>query len=268
MPGTEDTPDELDSLMADLDTQDSSATQSGTSAQPGGQWDPSSARTGTSSHGASETSNQAKRLLAGRFQNERDLEKSYLEMRKERDSKFVPKLKVLEEIVKNPALHQLAQQNPAIRAALAKAGYQLAEEEEEAQGMDEEEDESSPLYQLQLEVQTMKLQQQYQRQYDSFVHKLGRGLTEEEHQAVVGKLKAIDGLSVEEAWMLTPHYAKQVAREREKAVAEATRKAKPRRPMPHAQAMPGEKLDLKKHPGQMNEREAEAFLNQIIDRTS
>ena len=189
-----------------------------------------------------------------------DWEKRYRAARPELD-RVKSKMSVLEEIIKGPEIQKLAQTNPQIRQALAKAGYELAQEQErEAAG----EKEPQP---WELEVATLREELILDRQLTGLSRQIGRDLAREELMEILDVKKHIGGLSVEQAWNLTPSFRKHLKAAEEKRFDEFKKKNIPARPKPPVPLMPGQTLDMKKAVTEMNDAERQEKIAEILART-
>lgn len=255
MPGTEGTPDEIDSLMGGLTSEGSAEAPSSADSQSL----PESMRP---SHGDS----QQQRLFGGKYQKLEDFEKAHKSLRGEFDKRST-KLNALESILDKPWLRERASSDPEIRDALAKAGYDLAlEEEEQAQEASGEQEwdgnEDDPRFVRQYVDQKFRIRDEKA----DLQEQLGRKFTPEEWKEISQIYVDIEGVSVKQAWMLSEGYQRQVKAAEDKRFAEATKRSQVNRPRPPAQLMAGQKaLDLKKDVTQMNDAERRAYVTKLVE---
>lgn len=247
-----DAPDEIEALLNDATSDGGQAAEHG---------DPSSdqleaiqKKPGT--HGES----------AGKTQ-EPDWKARFTEFKKQYDP-VAKRKNELESILRNPELLKFAKQNPQLADALAKAGFSHADdvtEQDEADGIrsDEWDPQNNPMH----AVAEMKINYEFDRQEQAFERKLGRELKGEEKQAIYSKINKIRGLSIEEAYTLTPFFAKAQKEAEERRLQEALKKLPAgRRPAPRDPFNSGKNLDLKKDVRDMKDpSEVAAKLQELMD---
>ena len=173
----------------------------------------------------------------------------------------------LKEALKNPQLFQQLSKDPNLAPILAKMGIQAQEEElEEELEADEFGNEQANLPpQLQKLAQQMKVDLAYNaldREKWSFERKLGRSMTPEESDSVMGIIAKADSLTVSEAWKLAFH-DKLLKEAAEKAAAKNPQNGNRPRPLPPG--IPGAKLDLKKNIADMSRDEWRESVRQSPD---
>ena len=151
-----------------------------------------------------------------------------------------------------------------------KAGIARAEEEDEGtEGEDSATEEGAwnpegnPMH----AVLEMKLSYKWDREEAALERELGRDLTQEEKNGIYAKLQIVRGLSVKEAFTLTPAYAKIAKAAEDKRVEAAIKKLPPgRRPPPPNAFSSGQKIDLKKDVRQLgSDEEKAAVIRDILD---
>lgn len=158
----------------------------------------------------------------------------------------------LKEALKNPELFAKFSKDPNLSSILAKMGIRQQnedldkelDEERAAQGQD---DPKTLAQEIRLERETTKLE----REEWKFERKLGRPVSEEERDQVLGVIARAPDLTYDEAWKLAFH---------EKMLKEAQLKAgagrqQGNRPAPLPPGIPGIKLDPKKSVGDMGPAE-------------
>ena len=195
-----------------------------------------------------------------------DYQKRYEAMRPEFDKRS-QKLKSLESLVTNPEIQKLAQTNPALAQALAKAGYKLAEEQAQEDGggaADDEEYWHTP--EGRQDVMEAKAELRYEME-DFAMQALGRRFNATEQAQVKSMIAKAGALTVEEAWSITPAAkAMRLAGEQKRlseVQARGGRGGSRPRPTPNALGGGAEKIDLKKHPSQFSDAEKREFLSNL-----
>lgn len=204
-------------------------------------------------------------LLAGKYKTAQELEKAY-KLRDSQASQFQTKAQKLEALIQNPRLMALAQQDPQLREALGKLGYQIrqedTQEERESGGEGWNGDENDPRFQIAVSEQRQELRWEL----FEFGQQRGKALSPEEQREVKRVIGMAPKLTVEQAYRLTPFYEKDVkAREDARIAALEKRAAKGGRPAPNPGLPGGQKLDLKKSVLEMNDAERRAFIQQTIE---
>ena len=256
MPGTDGTPDEIDTLINGLTNEGSAEGQSSADSQSL----PSALQ--PSSHGDS----QQQRLFGGKYQKIEDFEKAHKSLRGEFDKRST-KLNSLESILNNPQFRQIASSDPQMRDALAKAGYNLAAEEEAQAAEDSGDvewdgDESHPAFVRQYVDNRFRIMEER----SDLQEKIGRKLTSEEWSEIKQIYVDVEGVNVRQAWMLSDSYQKHLKLAEDKRFESTQKRTATNRPRPPSQLMAGQKpLDLKKDPTQMNDQERRAFIMKQIE---
>lgn len=171
-------------------------------------------------------------------------------------------LKQLKAALKDPAKLAQFQRDPAMAPILAKLGIQQAQEEFEAEEAEQDSQEFTPESFIQ-QLQVQSAQTALDREEWNFERKLGRPVTDDEHNAVMKIITRAGTLSYAEAWKLAFHDKMlREAQARQKAEVE---KLKSPRPRPSAGFIPGVKMDLKKPLTQMTNAEAREHLRNSED---
>lgn len=200
-------------------------------------------------------------------QPEQDWKARFTELKKRYDP-VAQKRNELEAILKNPELLKFAKQNPQLSEALRKAGFSYADDvadEYEREGVPTEsfDPERNPMHR----VAQLEMSIEYDRQELAFERKLGRDLKPEEKQAVYAMIHKIPRLNIEQAYTLTPFFAKAQKEAEEKRLQEALKKLPAgKRPAPRDPFNAGRNLDLKKDVRDMKDpAEIAAKLQDIMD---
>lgn len=261
MPGTEgDAPDALDDLIAQ--TADDGSSQNGQEAtmralQP-------------QENGAAGQEGKP-RLIFGKYKDLAAAEVGHKSLRSELDKRG-SKIKSYESILSNPKLHALAAQDPEVREALAKIGFNLAEAETEeyaksvgAQEESEGFDPRASYEELQREVGVMKASMSLKEEMLDFQDTLGRKLTSEEKREIFGIIKDNANLPIQQAWKLTSAYEKSIREREEKAAQGAAGRSRIPRPRPPSPLTPGQQqIQSGKDVTKMSRSEAENYLQEIL----
>lgn len=253
LPGEGGGQEDLDRMITDLEN------DAGTQAEESGYSEQNVSPELLAPSKGSETAERTSARPTSKPSGSQDWEKRYKSIRPEYD-RTRSKMSVLEGIIKNPKFHALAETNPEIREALAKAGYELASEQER---QDEGEGEVSP---ERLEIETLRHEMILDRQLNGLSKSLGRDLQRQELMEILDIKKHIGGLSVEQAWQLTPSYQKHLKTAEDKRFEDFKKKASVNRPRPTAPIMPGQTLDMKKSVTEMNDAERQAKIADILSR--
>lgn len=171
----------------------------------------------------------------------------------------------LKQALSDPAKAAKLASDPAWADIMAKLGIEQAEQElaaqeveAAAQGRDYSKlpnELQQFVYDQQVQAESIKLD----REEWSFERKLGRPLTNEEHNAVMEVISRAHTLTFEEAWKLA-HHDKLLRDAAEKAKAKGANGAQPNRPPPRPGFVPGVKLDLKKPVTDMSNAEFREHL--------
>lgn len=167
-------------------------------------------------------------------------------------------LKQLKAALKDPAKLAQFQRDPAMAPILAKLGIQQAEEELEAEeaGAQDGQEMTPESFMQQLSIDRAGLS--LEREEWAFERKLGRPITDDEHDAVMRIIGRAGTLTYAEAWKLAFHDKMlRAAQERQKQEREKLTRPKPG---PGAHFIPGIKMDLKKPLNQMSPAEAREHL--------
>lgn len=263
MPGTNGgEPDEIDAILNEVGNDDGSA--EGQSFDPGS--NSLTTQEPAKSHGAPANAANGKAQ-----QPTVDYKSRFVELKKQYDP-VAQRKNQLEEILKNPELLNLAKTNPRLKDALIKAGFTKAEEEEEAyqaNGPQVDDGKWDPENNPMHRVQELELNYKYDREEAALERELKRDLTEDEKTAIYEKLSVVRGLSVREAFTLTPQYQKALKAAEDRRVQEAIAKLPPgRRPKPNPFGS-GQKLDLKKDVRELKgDEERASFIQNILDNNS
>lgn len=176
-------------------------------------------------------------------------------------------LNQLKAALKDPAKAAALANDPQWAPIMAKLGIQQASEE-----IDREEQEDKlagrDYSKLPPELQTFIYDQQVEaagykldREEWAFERKLGRAVTDEEHNAVMRIIARAQDLTYEEAWKLANH-DKLLKEAAQKANAKGANGNQPNRPAPRPGFVPGVKLDLKKSITDMSKAEFREHLKQ------
>lgn len=206
----------------------------------------------------------AGKLLAGKYKTPQELEKAY-QARDKQAGQALSKLQRLEQMVQNPKFQQWAQNDPEIREALGKLGYEMRREEalqEAQQGEEWDGDENAPEFKMAV------LEAKNELRWDlfHFGQQRGKPLAPDEERAIREVLTASPRLTVQQAWKLTPNYDKEVKSREDSRVSEMEKRFRPKgRPQPNPLALPGQKIDLKKGVTEMNDAERRAYLSKIVE---
>lgn len=166
-------------------------------------------------------------------------------------------VKQLKAALKDPRKLAQFQKDPEMAPILAKLGIQQAEEEVEAEEAEANSQDQSPesfIEQLQVDRAGLAME----REEWAFERKLGRPITDEEHDAVMRIIARAGTLSYAEAWKLAFH-DKMLRELQQKQKQEAEKRNRPK-PGPAAGFIPGVKMDLKKPLSQMSPAEAREHL--------
>jgi len=176
-------------------------------------------------------------------------------------------VKRLKQLLSDPKALQTLSRDPKWAPIIAKLGIQQAEEEaqadEEVAGEAEEEFDWStipePLQKAYRQMEVSQASIGLEREEWAFERKLGRPITDDEHNAVMRLIQKHDQLTYAEAWKLAFHdkMLKEAQAERGKASADKTRP----RPIPGI-GMPGVKMDTKKRVEDMTGAEFREHLRQ------
>jgi len=269
MPSAEgNPPDELGSILSELTGGNESEEGSNTAVTD--LLKPSGAHGGQPQQGQPQQAQPVK-FMGREYKTLADAERDVKSLRKEFDSRS-QKANLLDSMLKNPVYQRLAQTDPEVRDALAKAGYNLAEEEAE-----EDEDSQEEKYyeeawrnpvtrQLLVEHEEFKIE----RQLNGLQDRIGRSVSPEEWTEMKNIMHALPQASVEQAWKLSKGYAKELQMREDKRVEDEIKRrgGTPNRPRPNPAVLPGQKLDLSKPVTQLNDQEKAAKLMEIIARTS
>jgi hypothetical protein len=172
-------------------------------------------------------------------------------------------MNTLKSALKNPEALKYFSKDPQMVQILAKLGIQEATEmrREEEKAIATEEREFDPK-QLYTEIRQERAAMQLDREEMLFERKLGRQVSDEEHNEIFKTISRVPELTYAEAWKLTYH-DKTIKEIQEQAAA----KAKPARPAPtpFSRVVPGVKMDLKKDIGNMTKSEAREAMRQDSD---
>lgn len=171
----------------------------------------------------------------------------------------------LKVALRDPARLKTLLADPQWAAILSKLGIKQAVEDfeqEDEKALQEGPDYSKLPQEMQHFVQEQEVKAagwELDREEWSFERKLGRSVTNEEHDAVMRIIARADNLTYEEAWKLAFH-DKLLKDAHTKAAAGSSQKAKDGRPPPIPGFVPGVKLDLKKPLDKMSKTEFREHL--------
>lgn len=173
-------------------------------------------------------------------------------------------LNQLKAALKDPELMARFQADPKWAPILAKLGIQAAEEEVEEE-REEDAQRGEDYSQLPPSMQQFIHQQKVEsagykldREEFQFERKLGRPVTDAEHNATMKIISRASNLSYEEGWKLAHH--DRLLKESAEKAARSAPPAKGGRPAPLPSFVPGVKLDLKKPIGDMSKTEYREHL--------
>ncbi len=255
--GQSDGLEELASQLTDQGSGQSPETQNlPSNLQPSGQ------------HGQQNSQGQSQPIF-GKFKSMQDAEKGYRSSVSEMD-KAKSRAKQLEGIVTNPRLMKMAQSDPELREALAKAGYAQfqAEADEEPERVDPQNVEeylNSPEG-IREYFQTVRAMD---REQAVFEKSIGRALSEREHADVMSHIRLAGHLTYAQAFKLTPAYEATIKAREDKIRGEAGLKGRVNRPRPPSGLQPGAPQgNGKKAVGQMNRAELDQFIMDQVDQNS
>jgi hypothetical protein len=210
--------------------------------------------------------NQAQKLLAGKYKSPQELEKAYLNQNKGYRS-LESKQQQLERMIQNPKFQEMAANDPEMRDALAKLGYELMQEETR---QDEREgggrwDGNTNTPDFRMAVLEHKQQLYFDRQ--DFQQELGRRLSNDEWAALKREIVNAPRLTVRQAWKLTPHFEKELEAKQQKAIEAAGRRPGVTRPRPASQGgIGGPKTPQGKSAINLSEGEKGQFIQDLIDK--
>lgn len=215
--------------------------------------------------GSAPQGSQSEKLLAGKYKTPQDLEKGYLSQSKGYQQ-LSSRAKQLESMLQNPKFSAWAANDPEMREALGKLGYELQEEDTR---QDEREaggrwngDQNDPRFVAEV------VRQENRMSWDQFrfERKLGRDLSEAEVRSVKQQIVMAPRLSWEQAWKLTPHFEKEMAAKHEKELAAAQRRSPVNRPRPVTPGgLAGPKTAQGKNALGLKDGEKADFLNGLIN---
>ena len=210
---------------------------------------------------------QQEKLLAGKYKTPQDLEKGYLNQNKG-FRQLQTRAQQLETMLQNPKFHAWAANDPEMKEALSKLGYELQEEDtrqdERSSGGAWNGDQNDPRFVAEVVRQESRMQWDQFR----FEKKLGRDLSENEIRSVKQQIVMAPRLSWEQAWKLTPHFEKEMASKHEKELAAAQRKGPVNRPRPVTPgALSGPKTPQGKSALGLKEGEKADFINQLMSES-
>ena len=178
-------------------------------------------------------------------------------------------LKQLKDSLSNPALFAKYSKDPAFAEILGKLGIQQAEEDLEREVDEEEAGRGGmDIQSLHEQIKVDRASFSLEREETRFERKLGRDLSDDEHNAIVRIIGDAPSLTFEQAYKLAFH--DKLMREAAEKSAGGGRPQNGNRPRPTPPGIPGTKLDLKKNIVDMNKeewrqsiRQSEAFQNLI-----
>lgn len=250
--------DDLENLASQLTDQgngQSPETQNlPTNLQPSGQ------------HGQSQ--NGAQQQIFGKFKTMQDAEKGYKSSVSEMD-KAKSRSRQLEGIVSNPRLMKMAQSDPELREALAKAGFAQVEAAQEEEPNDVPANVDEYLNSPEGIRAEMRAWRELDRELSGFQKQLGRDLTVNEHAEVMNHIALAPHLTMSQAYKLTSAYEATLKAREDKIRNEAGAKSRVNRPRPPAGLQPGAPQGSgKKSVGQMNSGEREQFIQDLMDNNS
>lgn len=167
-------------------------------------------------------------------------------------------LNMIKKILSNPDALQAAQQDPRWAPILEKLGLQAAEEEIEAEDAQSQGQEVTPQQALQ-EMRTFRATLGIEREEMAYEKKLGRALSDDEHNATMRMIARSPSLSFEEAYFVA-HRDKVMREAAQKAAQNAAPRNSQGRPKPLPRGIPGTSYDLKKPVEQMGADEYREYL--------
>lgn len=171
-------------------------------------------------------------------------------------------LKQLKAALRDPAKLAQFQRDPSMAPILAKLGIQQAEEDMEAEEEARQQQESDPQSYAEGLAQD-RAGLALDREEWAFERKLGRSITDDEHNAVMRIIARAGTLTYAEAWKLAFH-DKMLRDAQARQKAEVQKLTRPK-PGPGAHFIPGVKMDLKKPLSQMTNAEAREHLRNSDD---
>lgn len=210
--------------------------------------------------------NQGAKLLAGKYKTPQELEKAYLNQNKGYRG-LESKQQQLERMIQNPRFQEMAANDPEMRDALAKLGYELMQEEtrqdEKQSGGRWDGNTNSPDFRM--AVLEHKQALYFDRQ--DFQQELGRRLNEQEWKDIKREIVNSPRLTVRQAWKLTSHYEKMLEEKQTKAIEAAGRRPAVTRPRPASQGgIGGPKTPQGKSAIGLGESEKGQFIQDLIDK--
>ena len=210
---------------------------------------------------------QTEKLLAGKYKSPQELEKAYLNQNKGYRS-LESKQQQLERMIQNPRFQELAANDPEMREALGKLGYELMEQETQ---QDEREsggrwDGNTNTPDFRMAVLEHKQQLYFDRM--DFQQELGRKLNDREWADVKREIVNAPRLSVRQAWKLTPHFEKALEEKQAKALEAAGRRPTVgNRPRPASQTgLGGQKAPQGRSAIGIQDAEKGQFIQDLIDK--
>lgn len=209
---------------------------------------------------------QGQKLYAGKYKTPEEMEKAYQNVNR-LAGKSQSKLQQLESLIQNPRFQQMAQSDPDIAQALAKAGYEIRRQEREEDNRGQQEwngDENDPRFQLAV----VEAKNELRWNLFNFGQERGKPLSQAEERAIREVMAVSPRLSVKQAWKLTDFYEKELKAKEDERVSKLQGNRNPNRPRPNPTNLSGQKLNLQKPVTEMNDAERRAYLAQIMEQNS
>lgn len=246
MPGKDDvnpSPDaglDIESIISGTSDEDTAATAPDSSGQGQGQeftW-------GGRKYQTRQAAEQAHNKLYGEFSKQKE---------------FMNRLKSLAQ--RDPEAFSALSRDPEWAGILSKLGLQEAREQVEEDERETEASGAQDFESLRDEIRVERAAMSLEREESHFEKRLGRTLTDEEHNAVMKVIASSPSLNFEQAFKLAFH-DKLLAEAQKKAEAAASARTPQQRPRPGALNIPGVKIDTKKKPEDMTDAEWRESLKQ------
>lgn len=237
--GTDDLMSILGGTSAGADPADNGGASSGGPSDEGQSAQPFSF--GGRSYASQKAAEQAHNALYGKFSDQQGI------------------LNKVKAALKDPEALEVLSQNPQFSDILAKLGIEQSREEVEQEvaadpdaGFDWSQV-PEPMQRAYEEMQVERTVNSLDREERGFERKLGRAITDEEHDAVCEIISKAGSLSFEQAFTLAFH--QRMLKDAVSKAKSAARPPSPARLGPLASMLPGTKIDPKKRPEDMNSAE-------------
>lgn len=209
---------------------------------------------------------QGQKLYAGKYKTPEEMEKAYTNVNKlagQRGSK----LQQLESLIQNPRFQQMAATDPDIAQALAKAGYEIRQEERREDNRGQQEwngDENDPRFQMAV----IDAKNELRWNLFNFGQERGKPLSPQEERAIREVLQVSPRLSIKQAWKLTDAYEKELKAKEDERFSKLQTNRNGNRPRPNPTTLSGQKLNLQKPVTEMNDAEKRAYLADLVEKSS